>query len=366
MTYIHNIKTLVPDTCYTHTQVQEMVKSWVPTRKAHRYIDSITEDSGIDKRHSVIRNFERNDAKGFFKSDSNGKLISPGTGERNEIFREEASKLVVEVARDTLESCHAIEKSDVTHIITVSCTGFYTPGPDLNIVQELDLPKTIQRYNLGFMGCYATFPALRMASQFCAADPNAVVLIVSVELCTLHVQLDDKIDTILGNAIFADGTAAAIVSAKAPKQDHAVYKIESFASTLLPDSEDQMAWDIGDHGFNLVLSRYVPKIIGANISELIDGILSDQNLSRSDIKLWALHPGGKSILDKVEKSLSLEPHQIAASREILRCFGNMSSATILFVMQKIMLSQGNAVNSKVCSMAFGPGLTVESALLNLE
>lgn len=368
MAYINHIETQVPMISYTQEEAANYMKRWVPDRKARKYIDGIYADSGIEKRHSVIPDFvERATcSEGIFALNKEGIPNRPTTGERNDLYIKEAKPLTTMVAKKVVDGCQGVSSGDITHVITVSCTGFSNPGLDLAIVQELHLADSVERYQLGFMGCYAAFPALRMAEQFCQAQSDAVVLIVCTELCSLHVQLEPNLDNIIANSVFADGAAAVIVSNKKLCSQQQMLKIESFASKLISCDEDSMAWDIGDLGFNITLSKYVPKIIGANIKDILLKIWNGISLDISEIDFWAVHPGGKSILDKVEQSLDLLPYQIVNSRSILSQYGNMSSATILFVLQSILLDPKASCKNKICAMAFGPGLTVETAVLAIE
>jgi predicted naringenin-chalcone synthase len=205
-----------------------------------------------------------------------------------------------------------------------------------------------------------------MAKQFCESDPEAVVLVLCLELCTLHLQINSGEDFMLANSLFADGAALAIVSAKEPREDQSCYRLGNFHSDLIPSGKDDMAWTIGDHGFDIALSSYVPKIIGANIHDAIRPVLISGQLEMNDITTWAVHPGGNAIVNKVTASLGLEADQVAASRKVLRQYGNMSSATILFVLQEILSQQDRPLQENVCAMAFGPGLTVEMALLQAQ
>ena len=261
-----------------------------------------------------------------------------------------------------LDDAPGFSRSEVTHVIFASCTGFANPGPDYHIIRELGLRSDVQRYTLGFMGCYAAFPALRMAAQFCEAAADAVVLVVCLELCTLHMQIDDKPDNILANSLFADGAAAALISAREPSTERPAYALRAFSSALVPAGEAEMAWDIGNEGFNIVLSSYVPEIIGANVRHLASEMLQRHDLKLEDIQEWAVHPGGRSILDKVEQSLCLLPEALAASRRVLAAHGNMSSATVLYVL-KDLLENAATDRALTMAMAFGPGLTVETAVL---
>jgi predicted naringenin-chalcone synthase len=272
----------------------------------------------------------------------------------------------VEVARRALAQCPGATPAEITHVITATCTGFSNPGPDYYIVREVNLRPSTQRYALGFMGCYAALPALRMAWQFCQADPAAVVLVVSVELCSLHLHFEDGLDSLLANAIFADGAAAAIVSAREPPGGRNSFRLDSFASALIPGAEKDMAWRIGDKGFEMTLSTYVPDIIGASIRSLIEPALAASGLGVADIGRWAIHPGGKAILDKVQSELCLTAEHIQASRDVLHRYGNMSSATSLFVLKEMLAGNSReARDRRVCAIAFGPGLTVETAILRL-
>lgn len=248
------------------------------------------------------------------------------------------------------------------------------PGPDYVLVRELGLAPGTLRYHVGFMGCYAAFPALRMAKSFCEADPDAVVLVVSAELCTLHVRSSNEPDQIVASSVFADGAAAAIVTARelpAGPDDGFALDLDFFESVLTPVGEQDMAWKIGDEGFEMILSSYVPKIIDEHITGALAPLLArDASLGgapATDIAHWAVHPGGRSILDKVEAKLGLSEEQMTASREILHDYGNMSSATILFVLKAILESATPPKEGdRVCAMAFGPGLTVETGLMTVR
>jgi predicted naringenin-chalcone synthase len=353
---------MVPETSYSQHFAGEKMTGWIKDKKARRYISKIYQDSGIDTRFSVIPDFGSDAPEVFFKLGEDGFPIEPGTAQRNEIYVHESKKMLVAIADKIIGGCPGIERADITHVITVSCTGFYNPGPDLQIIQGLGLKESTERYNIGFMGCYGAFPAMRMAKQFCQANPDAVVLVVCLEYCSLHLQLDSDLDSIVANSVFADGASALLISAK-PPMDKKSLKLDAFASALVTEGAEDMAWTIGDRGFDIVLSKYVPKIIGANISDLVNCVLEQNDINIDSIDLWAVHPGGKSILDKIEQGLELAPSQLADSRYVLRNYGNMSSATVLFVLKEMI---EKSTYSKICAIAFGPGLSVESALLTIN
>ncbi len=412
------LQTVVPSTVLFQDQVRDVFAAQPGlSRLAQRLVTASFNLSGIDTRHTVIDELTLDGATAdpqFFDA-ATQQLLKPSTRVRNELYIVEATKLFVEAGRRALEACPGIEASDITHVVTVSCTGFYAPGPDYMLVRELGLNPATQRYHLGFMGCYASMPALRTAKQFVEADPDAVVLIVSAELCSLHLRTSDDPDTIVASSLFSDGAAAGIVSSRAPAAGEKALNLDLFETVITPIGEGDMAWKIGDEGFEMVLSTYVPHIIDQHIEGALaplfardaalgsvlaptsvpagvtaemrplvpagvpDGVsagsvallVAPVVVAASDatpataIAHWAIHPGGRSILDKTEAKLGLSEAQLVPSRETLRNYGNMSSATILFVLKAILDAPATDDGERVCAMAFGPGLTVESGLMTV-
>lgn len=356
--WIHNIETEVPLRSYEQSDVGQRMLEWTRKEQDKRLIRILYRNSGIESRHSVIPDW----GEGFFIPTEEGSFRQPSTSERNDIYTREGKKLAVDLGHKLLTASTAFAPEDITHVVTASCTGFFNPGIDYFLCQELGLSGNTQRYHLGFMGCYAAFPALNMATQFCQANPEAVVLVMCLELCSLHLQINGNEDTILANSLFSDGAGAVLVSARPPQPDSKTYRIDAFDSALIPSGREAMTWSIGDLGFDISLSSYVPKIIGAGIEELLQPLLSRNELTIQDIHRWAVHPGGKSIVDKVARSLKLSPAQVLPSLNVLKAYGNMSSATILFVLKETLAQPAIADHEKVCAMAFGPGLTVEMAL----
>lgn len=377
---IRSIETAVPGVEVKQGEVRDLFLAQPGrSRLAQRLITSAFDSSAIDTRHTVVDEVSGSRAAVppggtpvFYDAEA-GLVLDPSTGTRNALYAERSPELVVTAARRALEAADGIEASDVTHVVTVSCTGFYAPGPDFALVRDLGLSPRTQRYHLGFMGCYAAFPALRAARDFCRSDAGAVVLVVCVELCSVHLQASDDPDTIVASSVFSDGAAAAVVSGRETASGAGgggvVLDLDAFDTTLTPVGEGDMAWTIGDHGFEMVLSRYVPAIIGEHIhgalAPLLGGDASLVGQPAAAVDLWAVHPGGRSILDKVQHALSLSDAQLEPSRSTLAEHGNMSSATVLFVLQRL-LRAGATAPQRVCAMAFGPGLTVESALLTLR
>ena len=368
---LRSLEVAVPDTVLHQDQVREVFASQPGmSRLATRLVGAAFDSSGIERRHSAVTEMdlsadvEDSQTPQFFDATTR-QILNPTTGARNELYVQEASRLYVDAAVAAMASADGIDKTDVTHVITVSCTGFFSPGPDYLIVRGLDLDPAVQRYHLGFMGCYAAFPAMRQAKTICDANPDAVVLVVSVELCSIHVRVSDDPDTILGSSLFGDGAAAAVITGRNHDGGRAL-QLDHFETVLTPVGEEAMAWNIGDNGFEMVLGTYVPKIIDAHIVDALAPLLAhDESLTDRqfrDIEHWAIHPGGRSILDKVEAKLELDPAQLGPSRDVLRRYGNMSSATVMFVLKTILDDPDSEAGERVCSMAFGPGLTVETGL----
>ncbi|MFF5627043.1 type III polyketide synthase [Microbacterium sp. NPDC012755] len=375
---LRSLQTIVPDTLLVQDEVRDVFAAQPDIgRLAQRIVGASFNGSGIDTRHTVIDELSltADVADPVFFDRASGRLLSPGTRERNERYVREASRLFVEVARRAIAVDPDIEAADITHVVTVSCTGFHAPGPEYEIVRALGLPDGVQRYHLGFMGCYASMPALRAASQFCAADPEAVVLVVSVELCTLHLRSSEDPDTIVASSLFADGAAAGIVTARDLPTPVTALRLDRFHTAIAPEGEKDMAWTIGDNGFEMILSTAVPQIIGeAIIGALRPLYAGEQELLEAydggevseAVQHWAIHPGGRSILDRVQERLHLSDDQLHPAREVLRVNGNMSSATVLFVLRSILEQEDSRDGHRVAAMAFGPGLTAESALMTVE
>jgi len=366
---LRSLETAVPPTILVQTEARDVFGSQPGlTRLGQRLVGTCFDSAAIDTRHTAVAEMSvdfHSENPAFFDV-ATGLLLSPSTKVRNDLFTVESTKLFIEAAAKAVAACEGITAADVTHVITVSCTGFFNPGPDYKIVRALGLSPSVQRYHLGFMGCYAAFPALRAAKAFCDADPKAVVLVVSAELCSLHVRTSNNPDTIMGSSLFADGAAAAVVTARELPATGPVMVLDEFETVLTPVGEDSMAWNIGDEGFEMVLDSYVPRIIDDHIVGALEPLLAHNPALAAapyrDIRHWAIHPGGRSILDKVEAKLELTPEQLLPARETLRNYGNMSSATVMFVLKHILALPATEARESICAMAFGPGLTVETGL----
>lgn len=321
--------------------------------------------SSIDERYTCVADYGRDDPEEFTFFPQTWTLEpAPTTEERNEQYRESVIPLAEDVARTALRDADA-SADEITHVIAVSCTGFFAPGLDVELVKRLELPPTTQRTFIGFMGCYAAFNALRVAHGFCQSDPNARVLIVCAELCTLHFQIDESLESVIVNSLFSDGAAATVVSARSDAEADGRLAYVDGQCHLDDDSMDDMTWAIGDTGFKMGLSSRVPEVVGENLPSYVDHLLSTHDLTREDLDFWAIHPGGRRIVEGAKEALDLDDSEVADSLAILRRYGNMSSPTVLFVLKRIVerRAQGDgAPPNRGMAMAFGPGLTIEGAL----
>ena len=362
---IHAIGVAVPENEYDQAFSLERMKRWLPEKRLRRLAHHVYRHSGIQTRHSVLPDFLSGAEPLLFREGPDGRLNAPTTGQRNAVYAATYGDIARRAVASALEAAPDLSVGDITHLITVSCTGFCNPGPDLYLARTFGLRPSVERYHLGFMGCYAAFPALRMAEQFCRARHDAVVLVVCIELCSLHLQIDAAEDSLLANSLFADGAAAALVTTRPPRAPRRVLELDLFSTRQVPEGWEQMAWTIGDHGFAMTLSSYVPKLLKGCIGALIEEMLGDCGIERSNIDAWAVHPGGKAILRGVESGLHLDADDLRLCHEVLSKYGNMSSASILFVLQRWLQEASLLSGHTIAAMAFGPGLTVELALLKV-
>lgn len=356
-TVLDTIATATPSTREPQPQAAAFMQriTSLPERLRAR-IPAIYRGTAIDRRHSAIADFAKDNSDDFTFFPPTWSLEpAPSTSDRNAKYREAILPLTQRAARQALAQSDT-DAADITHVIGVSCTGFFAPGFDIHLVKELGLPPTTQRTFIGFMGCYAAFNALRVAHSFCQSQPDARVLIVCAELCTLHFQVNDALETAVVNALFADGCAAAIVSQRDTVPTGALEYVDSH-TTMDDDSMDHMTWDIGDTGFQMGLSSRVPRVIAKHLPDYVNALVPNE----ATIDFWAIHPGGRAIVDKAQEVLGLSDADVHDSLEVLRTYGNMSSPTILFVLKR-MLEQGPQTGTHGVAMAFGPGLTIEGAL----
>lgn len=339
----------MPPFVHQQTEIEELFLPRIDDRRTRMLLKRSLRGSGIKTRHSVCESFFSTELY-----DADGRA---STADRNRIYSRESRILARALGRRLLEKTTGFSAQDITHVVFASCTGFANPGPDFHLIADLGLRSDVQRNVLGFMGCYAAVPALRMAKQISEADPAANVLVMCLELCSLHLQFADSHDSVLANSLFSDGAGAAIVSSRVPdKQSTSAAELGDFFTEIIPEGEPDMKWEIGNQGFDLVLSNRVPQLIESGIGGFVRSICDP-----SEIRHWAVHPGGKGILDKVEAAVPVPPDKLTIPREVMKKYGNMASATVLFVIKDI-LEQAQPGDS-VFSVAFGPGLTIEAGLL---
>jgi len=356
--FLHNIETMVPKASYTQEFILDFFQNLDGLDDKQKFfLKRIYNGSGITKRHTVIDDYGKDPSEYTFYPPNKNLKPEPSTKQRNDLFISETNKMSLEASLKLFSGNTRLSPKDITHLITISCTGFSAPGFDMHLMKKMNLSPSVRRYNIGFMGCYAALTGLSMARNICLADKNARVLMVNAELCSIHFQQKTDLDTLVANALFADGVTAAIISAVPEDSEGSRIALDSFHSQLLENSEDDMAWYPGNTGFDMKLSAYVPKIIDENIHDVIGSILGKSNLKTEDIDIWAIHPGGKAIVEKVRESLNLSIEDIQVSYDVLREYGNMSSATIMFVLKAILEDQRYG---RLLAMTFGPGLTVET------
>ena len=311
----------------------------------------MAERSGIDARYSPlsvsgIPSETDVDAHGFYQL---GQF--PLTAERMRLYKRFAPRLMYR-ALDRLALSEE-ERRRIRHVIVTTCTGFYAPGLDFDAMDYLKLDPSVERTMIGFMGCYAAINALKQARHIVRSQPADSVLVINLEICTLHLQESQNLGEVLSFLVFGDGCAASLISAR-----ESGLELESFRAIRLENTADLITWDIGDQGFDMVLSGQVPVSVGKALHAHKNEMLSDGQVS-----LWAVHPGGRSVLDAVEEALDLPAAALSHSRDVLRRYGNMSSATVMFVLQSIM--QSARAGQTGCAMSFGPGLTAETMRFHL-
>lgn len=320
--------------------------------------------SGIETRYSVLEDYGRTGNFHFFEN-SEGLEPFPSTRRRLELYRRHALSLSIEASTRCLGAVPGLRKDSITHLVVVSCTGMYAPGLDIDLVKALGLNSSIERTSINFMGCYAAFNALKIAAAACSARTDSKVLILCTELCSIHFQKENTEDNMLANALFGDGASAVLVEFK-PRPGFNL-QLEDFHCELATEGEHDMTWTVGDLGFEMRLSSYVPEIIGSGIRNLTRSLLSKIDLGPSGIAYYAIHPGGKKIIETIEAELGLTKEQNKHAYTVLKKYGNMSSPTILFVLREILNNLNKDDHGKrILSFAFGPGLTMESALLKIE
>ena len=359
--YFSAIGTAVPDYKIEQSQIADFMGRMLELNHQDlKELKVLYRASGIRSRFSVLQDFSPEHQANFFQ-----KHKFPKISERMKVYQREAPKLVIKAINNCFLNNPLITPKDITHLVTVSCTGMYAPGLDIEIIEKLGLNNQVNRTAINFMGCYGAFNGLKTADNICRANPEANVLVVCIELCTIHLQDSTSSDDLLSGALFSDGSAAVIINSR-PNKNQTSIKLNSFFCDLFPDGKKDMSWQIGNFGFEMKLSSYVPSLLGKGINSLLNSLLNSTSIKREEIDLFAIHPGGKRILEVIEMNLNIERSQNKFAFEILKTYGNMSSVTILFVLDLILKQEVNTNKEKnIIALAFGPGLTMESSLMQI-
>ncbi|MCH8822727.1 MAG: type III polyketide synthase [Planctomycetes bacterium] len=399
---IDTIATAVPEIAMTQSQLAQHAAAFangVAKSNHAARLERIFTHAGVVKRHLIIAENVLEPAQvvsaviavggesgadvefsahinpqiSFYPARLNENDYGPTTHSRMQRYKTEALNLASCAVKRAFDESN-VRPDDITQLITVSCTGFAAPGVDVGLIERFGLLPTVQRTNIGFMGCHGAINALHVANAFASAEPKSRILICCVELCSLHMQYGPETDKLIANALFSDGAAAVIGHGNdSARNQRSSWHVVASGSCLIPDSRDDMTWSIGDHGYEMKLSPRVPHLIGKHLGPWLVDWLDAQGLSIDDIGAWAVHPGGPKVLDAVADALDLPDKSLQHSRAVLAEYGNMSSATVLFILDSLCKSRVGTIkcaNSSPIShpspcimLAFGPGLVVEAALL---
>lgn len=346
------IGTACPPCRLTRSEWLIIARRLSPARVDQRVLDRLAERSGIDARSCACLSPPFGES--FYPADDGSG--GPGTAARMELWWAGVRDMGERAARSALAGA-ACGAQSVTHVITASCTGFRAPGLEMHLIEALGIPASARRTNIGFQGCHAAVNALAAARAIVLSEPAARVLVCCAEVSTAHFHYGDRLDQLIANTLFADGCAACVI---AMSDDGCRPSILGTHSRLFPATAGEMGWLVGDHGFEMMLGARVPELLERDVGAWCDASLAVHGLSRSDVGGWAVHPGGPRVIDAVLASLGLAPEHGHHSRDVLRRHGNMSSATLLFILGD-MLSDG--LPRPWAGLAFGPGLAGECLLL---
>jgi predicted naringenin-chalcone synthase len=354
--YIFGLATVVPDFCISQeAYVQFACQALELPEKQAAFLKNICARTAINQRYFTLEDPLKKRAEWTFLSQDYPRVV-PTTTERAHVYQREAPKLAYQAAVGALHEWGQ-NKNNITHIISVSCTGALAPGLEFLLMHDLGLTRSVQRFGLNFMGCFGAIRGLAVAHAFARENSKNRILMVCTELCSLHFQAEFVPHHVIANALFGDGAAAVIVGSEPTAHEKPLWRFEKFQATAIEDSLNDMTWDISDRGFIMYLSARVPQLLSQIINPFVRELMgSEESLTET---VWAIHPGGKAIIQGIEKACQLEPWQTQASWETLASYGNMSSPTVLFVLDKLRQNQAPWATA----LAFGPGLSLESVLL---
>lgn len=361
MSRIISIGTSVPKYGTKQSVILDFMQAAYANETASRKLNLLFQHSGISSRYSVVSDFDMAAGKHTL---FNGSPVLPRVDERLNVFKKHALPLAIAAVQNALEKLGTnIRDFGFTHLITVTCTGLYAPGLDVELMEELNLPNDIFHTAVNFLGCNAAFHALKVGDMIAKTDDKAKVLIVCVELCTLHFQPKNNSDNLLSNTIFGDGAAAVILASDSYCKMHQCkgLTINGFYSVVLNNGKPLMGWNVTPINFEMVLDAKIPEFIGNAAIDLVRNAGKKLKIKPNSLKYWAIHPGGKRILDVIQHQLQLTDSDLRFSYKVLDEYGNMSSPTILFVLNEIEKANPKT-NETVFSIGFGPGLSIETGL----
>jgi predicted naringenin-chalcone synthase len=362
---ILGLGTAVPPTSISQTDAINIARAiCCRTKEQETWLPLMYDHTGIQFRHlafgpQVVEDVLNGTtfSQSVFLPTGRDDDHGPTTGQRMRHYIAEAGPLALRAAHAALHQSR-LAAVDITHLITVSCTGFHAPGVDYELIQGLGLTPTVQRTHIGFMGCHGALNGLRVARAFADAEPDARVLVCAVEMCALHYHYGWDPQKIIANAIFADG-AAAVVGVPDALAPAGAWRVSATGSCLLPDSRQAMSWNIGDHGFEMTLSKRVPGMIRDHLRPWLESWLQRRGLRVETVSSWAIHPGGPRILDAIAAALELGADQLASACEVFAAHGNMSSPTVLFIVEHL---RSRRAPLPCVALGFGPGLVAEAVL----
>lgn len=346
MGHIVGIGTSVPDRVYEQQEISEYLVQITGEQHRSKAVDRIFQQSGVSKRHMVVD-------RDFF-------VDLPTTQTRNDYYMAAAVPLAQQALEQALKEA-TLTAADIDDLIVVSCTGFSIPGIDLHLAHRMSMRPDLRRSCVLGMGCYGSFPGLLRAVESVSTNPEKIAAVVPVELCSLHMQMELTTENIVATSLFSDGAGAVIISGKSYSDD--LPRIIDSATFCDYQTMDKMAFEVTDYGFQMRLSSYVPDVLAANVEDFVTGLLGPHGLWRGKIRFWGIHPGSKKIVNYIQERLQLLDEQVAFSHDVLNDYGNMSSATILFVLDQIQRCGSPEPGDYGVMMAFGPGLTMEAVLV---
>ncbi len=358
---ITGVGTAVPRELITQDDAARMAIELAGTnQKQGSAVQALYRKTGVDKRHSTLVDVSTNGhpaTQSFFLAAADQFDQGPSTAQRMRRYEADAITLARQAAQNALLDSDTLP-SEISHLISVSCTGFSAPGVDISLVEELSLPRSVTRTNIGFMGCHGALNGLRVANAMSQATSESKTLLCCVELCSIHHQYSLNPQQIVANALFSDGAAAVVGTSTSSTSES--WRIVDQRSYVLPGTSQLMTWQVGNFGFEMSLSPRVPSVIREVLRPWLENWLKEYSLSVKEVRSWAIHPGGPRILTACADALNLDYSYLKSSQNVLANYGNMSSPTVLFILEQLR----KEIGSLPCiALAFGPGLTIEAALI---